>query len=249
MGHLLSPRGDNGMTPRHSATSSGAPDGSSGKDSGGGEPAEASRKRPGLAARLQTVTGVLQALAVCIGALTAVFVAIPPLRHAISGLFQAEPAMTPARQETPSTAAGRNRQRRSPSGPASAACRSPHPVALFMPSETGSKVSATFQVNCTSSADRKYLLIEKVPHVGEPVSHPVYFVKATLPRLMAGQTHPASFVLKEPVHTRAEFYVISVTTGGMMALRQNQVVDHGILQLPSGWRRESSIRWHTKGWN
>jgi hypothetical protein len=237
------------MTPQHSARSSGASDDSSGKDSGGAEPAEESRKHSGLAARLQTVTGVLQALAVCIGALTAVFVAVPPLRHAISALFQAEPGATPARQETPSAAAGQDPPRRSPSGPASAVCRSPHPVALFMPSRTGSKVSVTFQVSCTLSADRKYLLIEKVPHVGGPVPHPVYFVKATLPRLTAGQLHRASFVLKEPVHTRAQFYAISVTPGGMMALWQNQVRDHGILRLPSGWRRESSIRWHTKEWD
>jgi hypothetical protein len=116
------------------------------------------------------------------------------------------------------------------------------------PSETGSNVNATFRAHCTLSASREYVLIEMVPQVGEP-PHPVYFVKATLPRLMAGQAYRASFVINEPVGTRAEFYVISVPAGGIKELQENQVVDNGILGLPSSSRHESPVRWHTKGWS
>ena len=75
-----------------------------------------------------------------------------------------------------------------------------------------------------------------------------YFVKASIPRLKIGQTSSRDFELKEPVGTRAQFWVASVDNGGLQALNQNQVVDNGHLYLPSGTIQESSISWHRKGW-
>jgi hypothetical protein len=248
MGNFLS-RGDNGMTPRHLSESTDQPENASRAEPIVSEKTVTPRRPLGLAARLQTVTGVLQALAVFIVAVTGVIAAVPPFRNAVSGLFKNQSSASSAAQQTTRVAAGGNRGLTSPSGNQPGACPAPHPVTLFIPRETGSHVSVTFQTNCNLSAARKYVLIEEIPHVGKPEPHPVYFVKAAVPSLQAGQTYPARFVLKEPVHTRAEFYVISVTTGGMEALRQNEVVDHGSLELPSGWRRESATEWHVKGWS
>jgi hypothetical protein len=138
--------------------------------------------------------------------------------------------------------------------PASAAhhsppCRAGQAVTLYLPEDTGSKVGVTFRADCDLNPARHYLLIEELFHVGKVNPHSLYFVKAGVRRLRANAVATAQFVLKEPVHTQAEFYVISVDSGGLAALSQNQVADHGILQLPQGWRRESPIRWHVKGWS
>jgi hypothetical protein len=54
--------------------------------------------------------------------------------------------------------------------------------------------------------------------------------------------------LERHVQYPPEFWVISVDNGGLRALSQNQVIDNGILFLPSGTIQESPVYWHTKGW-
>jgi hypothetical protein len=67
---------------------------------------------------------------------------------------------------------------------------------------------------CAVPAGLAYLVIEKIPNVDPDNPHPVYFVKATIPHLEVGQTSSKDFVLKEPIGTKAEFWVISVDNGG-----------------------------------
>jgi len=128
------------------------------------------------------------------------------------------------------------------------ACREPFPLVLQIPPQTGAQVGVTVEAVCAVPAGRTYLVIEKVPDVDPSNPHPVYFVKASIPRLKAGQTSSKSFELKEPVGTSAQFWVISVDSGGLQALSQNQVVDQGHLYLPTGTIQESAISWHRKGW-
>lgn len=127
-------------------------------------------------------------------------------------------------------------------------CRAPFPLVLQIPPETGARVGVTIEAVCAVPAGRTYLVIEKLPDVDPSNPHPVYFVKASIPRLKIGQTSSRDFELKEPVGTRAQFWVASVGNGGLQALNQNQVVDNGHLYLPSGTIQESSISWHRKGW-
>jgi transcriptional regulator with XRE-family HTH domain len=129
-----------------------------------------------------------------------------------------------------------------------ATCHAVYPVLLYMPAETGTSVGITEEAMCSLDPDRTYLVVEKIPDVDPVNPHPAWYIKAQLPHLDASQTNSQYFDIKEPVGTRAEFYVISVDTGGLQALGQNQVVDNGILQLPFGTRQESIIRWHLKGW-
>jgi len=53
--------------------------------------ASAHKARVGIAQRLQTITGVLQALVLTLVALTAVFAAVPTLRHAVTNAFGSQP--------------------------------------------------------------------------------------------------------------------------------------------------------------
>lgn len=129
-----------------------------------------------------------------------------------------------------------------------AACHTADPVVLQIPAETGTSVGITTEAVCSLDPNRTYLVVEKVPDVDPTNPHPAWYIKAQLPHLDANQTNSQNFDIKEPVGTRAEFYVISVDNGGLQALGQNQVVDNGILQLPAGTRRESIISWHLKGW-
>jgi hypothetical protein len=100
---------------------------------------------------------------------------------------------------------------------------------------------------CAVPAALAYLVIEKVPNVDPDNPHPVYFVKATIPHLEVGQTSSKDFVLKEPIGTKAEFWVISVDNGGCEPSAKIRVVDNGMLSLPSGTIQES-LYWHTKSW-
>jgi hypothetical protein len=120
---------------------------------------------------------------------------------------------------------------------------------LQIPAKTGSRVGVTVEAVCDTPADRNYLVVEKLPDV-DPHSNPhaVYYVKTTIPHLAVGHASSKNFVLKEPVDTRAQFWVISVDSGGLQALSQNQVVDHGVLYLPSGTIQETAVTWHVKGW-
>jgi transcriptional regulator with XRE-family HTH domain len=129
-----------------------------------------------------------------------------------------------------------------------APCNAAYPLVLQIPPQTGAHVGVTVEAVCDVPADRTYLVIEKIPDVDPTNPHPAYYVKATIPHLTTSQTSSKEFILKEPVGTRAEFLVISVDNGGLRALGQNQVVDHGILFLPSGTIQASPIVWHTKGW-
>jgi hypothetical protein len=127
-------------------------------------------------------------------------------------------------------------------------CYSSHPLLLQIPPKTGAHVGVTVEAVCAVPVGPTYLVIEKIPNVDPHNPHPAYFVKATIPHLEVGQISSKDFVLKEPIGTKAEFWVISVDNGGLRALSQNQVVDNGILFLPSGTIQESPIFWHTKGW-
>jgi DNA-binding XRE family transcriptional regulator len=127
-------------------------------------------------------------------------------------------------------------------------CHEPFPLSLQIPPETGAHVGVTVEAVCAVPAGRTYLVIEKIPDVDPTNPHPVYFVKASIPRLKIGQTSSRDFELKEPVGTSAQFWVVSVDNGGLQALNQNQVVDNGHLFLPSGTIQESSVSWHRKGW-
>jgi transcriptional regulator with XRE-family HTH domain len=129
-----------------------------------------------------------------------------------------------------------------------ATCHATYPVILQIPAQTGTSVGITAEAVCNLDPDRTYLVVEKIPDVDPKNPHPAWYIKAQLPHLDANQANSQKFDIKEPVGTRAEFYVISVDNGGLQALYQNQVVDNGILQLPSGTRRESHINWHLKGW-
>lgn len=130
-----------------------------------------------------------------------------------------------------------------------ALCRASYPVTLEIPSKTGSSVGITTGANCDLDRSRTYLVIEEIPKVSRLTNpHPVYFVKARLHYLMARQAESAQFILKEPVGTWAEFFVISVNNVELLALQQNQVRDHGILQLPNGTRTVSRVSWHMKAW-
>ena len=129
-----------------------------------------------------------------------------------------------------------------------AMCHVAYPVILHIPAETGTSVGVTVEAACNLDPDRTYLVVEKIPDVDPANPHPAWYIKAQLPHLAANQTNSQDFDIKEPVGTWAEFYVISVDNGGLQALSQNQVVDNGILQLPSGTRQESIISWHLKGW-
>lgn len=129
-----------------------------------------------------------------------------------------------------------------------ARCHAPYPLVLQIPPETGAHVGVTVEAVCAVPAGRTYLVIEKLPNVDPTNPHPVYFVKATISYLHIGQTSSKDFVLNEPIGTKAGFWVIGVNEGGLKALKQNQVVDSGILFLPSGTIQESLISQHTKGW-
>jgi transcriptional regulator with XRE-family HTH domain len=130
-----------------------------------------------------------------------------------------------------------------------APCRAAYPVTLDIPSQTGSSVGITTRASCDLISGRTYLVMEELPNVDPKRNpHPVYYIKAQIPYLKAGQASSAQFILKEPVGTKAEFFVVSVDNAGFRALGQNQVVDNGILQLPLGTRQESSASWHLKGW-
>lgn len=129
-----------------------------------------------------------------------------------------------------------------------ATCHTAYPVVLQIPAKTGTSVGITTEAVCNLDTDRTYLVVEKIPDVDPTNPHPAWYIKAQLPHLDANQTNSQNFDIREPVGTLAEFYVISVDNGGLQVLYQNQVVDNGILQLPSGTRRESVIRWHLKGW-
>lgn len=127
-------------------------------------------------------------------------------------------------------------------------CHASYPLVLQIPPKTGAHVGVTVEAVCAVPAGLTYLVIEKIPDVDPENPHPAYYVKATIPHLKVGQTSSKDFVLKEPIGTKAEFWVISVDNGGLRALSQNQVVDNGILSLPSGTIQESPLYWHTKGW-
>jgi hypothetical protein len=127
-------------------------------------------------------------------------------------------------------------------------CHASHPLVLQIPPKTGAHVGVTVEAVCAVPVGLAYLVIEKIPNVDPDNPHPVYFVKATIPHLEVGQASSKDFVLKEPIGTKAEFWVISVDNGGLQALRQNQVVDNGMLSLPSGTIQESPLYWHTKSW-
>jgi transcriptional regulator with XRE-family HTH domain len=129
-----------------------------------------------------------------------------------------------------------------------ATCHAAYPVVLHIPAETGTSVGITAEAVCNLDPHRTYLVVEKIPDVDPKNPHPAWYIKAQLPHLDANQANSQNFDIKEPVGIRAEFYVISVDNGGLQALGQNQVVDNGILQLPSGTRQESTISWHLKGW-
>ena len=106
----------------------------------------------------------------------------------------------------------------------------------------------TMHVNCATSSDRTYLLIEEVPHVDPGNPHSVYFVKAYLSRPERDSTESHQLLLEEPVGTKAKFYVISVDESGSHAIEQNRVVDEGIIELPRGTQLESDVIWHVKKW-
>lgn len=127
-------------------------------------------------------------------------------------------------------------------------CHARYPLVLQIPPKTGARVGVTVEAKCAIPVGLTYLVVEKIPNVDPKNPHPVYFVKAAIPYLKVGQTSSKKFVLKEPVGTRAQFLVISADNGGLKALSQNQVVDNGILFLPSGAIQESPLYWHTKGW-
>ena len=127
-------------------------------------------------------------------------------------------------------------------------CSASYPLALQIPPKTGAHVGVTVEAVCAVPVGLTYLVIETIPNVDPDNPHPAYFVKATIPHLKIGQTTSKNFLLKEPIGTKAEFWVISVDNGGLRALSQNQVVDNGILFLPSGTIQESPVYWHTKGW-
>lgn len=129
-----------------------------------------------------------------------------------------------------------------------AACDAPYPLTLQIPPQTGSRVGVAVEAVCDVPSDRTYLVIEKLSDVDPHNPHPAYYVKATIPHLATGQASSQNFVLREPVGTRAQFWVISVDNGGLEEIKQNQVADHGILYLPSGAIQETLISWHTKGW-
>jgi transcriptional regulator with XRE-family HTH domain len=129
-----------------------------------------------------------------------------------------------------------------------AGCHARYPLVLQIPPQTGTDVGVTVEAVCAVPAGRDYLVMEKLPDVDRSNPHPVYFVKAVIPHLNTRQVSSRNFVLKEPVGTSAEFWVISVDNGGWQALHQNNVVDAGSLFLPSGTIQESRISWHKKGW-
>ena len=131
---------------------------------------------------------------------------------------------------------------------ATARCDASYPLVLQIPPKTGAHVGVTVEAVCAVPVSLTYLVVEKIPNVDPANPHPVYFVKASIPHLEVGQTSSKDFVLNEPIGTKAEFWVIGVDNGGMRALSQNQVVDNGILFLPSGTIQESPLYWHTKGW-
>jgi hypothetical protein len=126
-------------------------------------------------------------------------------------------------------------------------CRSTYPAMLDIPHETGSVVHASVLAACNFSDSRMYLVIEKVFDVSSNTNpHSVDFVKAPVSQLSAGQEDHVSFILREPVGTKATFFVVSVNHSELEALRKHQVVDHGILHLPSGARVESATEEHVK---
>jgi hypothetical protein len=128
-------------------------------------------------------------------------------------------------------------------------CRAAYPVDLQIPAQTGGSFGVTMKANCTLDPDRTYLLVEEIPNVDPKNPHPVYFVKAELSPMKSGGNTSAQLLIKEPVGTRAEFFVISVDPAGNRALGQNRVVDDGALQLPEGHRQESAVMWHERGWS
>lgn len=125
-------------------------------------------------------------------------------------------------------------------------CSASYPLVLQIPPETGANVSVTVKAVCATPAGMTYLVIEKIPNVDPKNPHPVYYIKATIPHLDAGQTSSENFVLNEPFGTKAQFWAISVDGDGLRALSQNQVVDNGVLALPPGALQESPLYWHTK---
>jgi hypothetical protein len=134
-----------------------------------------------------------------------------------------------------------------PSLPRNTVCQTLHPAILFIKPQGPSPATAKVVAACDFNNARIYLIIEKVINVSSNTNpHPVYFIKATLPHLQTGRAHTSRFVLKEPVGTEADFYVISVNHAGLLAMGQNQVVDHGILQLPAETRQESDIEVHIR---
>jgi transcriptional regulator with XRE-family HTH domain len=132
--------------------------------------------------------------------------------------------------------------------PHRAACPAVYPVHLEIPPETGPRVEVSFEAVCTLAAGRTYRVIEEVLDVDPSNPHHAYYVKADVPQLRAGQVSTAQFTLGEPVGTRADFFVVSVDNGGLRALGQNQVADHGLLFLPPATRRESRSEPHRRIW-
>lgn len=127
-----------------------------------------------------------------------------------------------------------------------ARCSASYPLVLQIPPETGANVSVTVKAVCATPAGMTYLVIEKIPNVDPKNPHPVYYIKATIPHLDAGQKSSENFVLNEPFGTKAQFLAISVNGDGLRALSRNQVADNGILSLPPGALQESPFYWHTK---
>jgi hypothetical protein len=131
--------------------------------------------------------------------------------------------------------------------PLAPACQTRFPAILYIKASSPSPATTTTVAACRFKENRTYLIVEKVINVSSSTHpHPVYFVKATLPRLRSGQTETSRFVLKEPRGTEAEFFVLSVDPAGLAALGRHQVADHGILRLPPGAVQESAVETHTK---
>jgi hypothetical protein len=182
--------------------------------------------------------GVLVGLISALIAAAAVIVAAIIQSHPSPGAAGNLPATQRSRSATPHATAPPT---------VTTPCRSTYPAVLDIPHETGSVVHASVLATCNFSDSRMYLVIEKVFNVSSNTNpHSVDFVKASVSQLTAGQKDHVSFILKEPVGTKATFFVISVNHSELEALRKHQVADHGILHLPPGARMESTTEKHVK---
>ncbi len=127
-------------------------------------------------------------------------------------------------------------------------CALDHPISLHVPPQSGERMSVTAEIRCALPADRRYFVVEEVPNVDVRNPHPAFYVKAQVSEVRIGASSVLSMILKEPVTTRAKFYVISVDEAGERALEENRVIDNGLLDLPEGSRQESAVGWHVKAW-